>query len=738
MFKSEDPFDQLPVGTQPEPVPCPHFPDTLHAVVWRNWDVVDAQRLAEALEASPQQINNLAASMGLPAQRAIAPEELRRNYMTIIRRNWHLLPYDQLCHLLGWTAPDMAYALNEDDFMWVKLGGYKPKCPRVVYRSPTETQQRHAEHIRRVVREELGDAPSAPFEPPFGFIKRFESEMKNDADRQKTPGLRLAYPYFLRYGDPLFGPGIDDVPDGYLAALSASGVNAIWFQAVLYKLAPWKLAPGLSHGWEERLANLRKLVDRARHYGIDVYLSLNEPRAMPPSFFDKHPDLRGSSETPSRAPISPDVVALCTSVPAVQDFLVGSVEHVFRSVPNLGGAFTITFSENLTNCYSRQYDKDPCARCAQRGPETVNAEVNELIGRGMHAGNPNAKLIVYAWAWPEEWAEGIIARLPKHASVMRVSEWGTPFTRGDRKGTVNEYSISVVGPSDESRNIWNLARKHGHKTIAKIQAANSWELSSVPYIPAIRLVAEHVTNLVEAGVDGLMMGWTLGGSPSPNLEVAAELLKKPRPTIAEAMRSVARHRFGDAAATEIVRAWNLLSDAFLEFPFDIHIAYNGPQSLGPANLLYARPTGFRATMIGLPFDDLDAWRGTYSAQTLQSQFEQLSAKWQQGVDVLERLRHSHPSPSIEDEWRIAEAAGIHFQSAANQVRFVQARQSDPAVASEVLRAEKSLALRLLDLVSRDSRIGFEATNQYGYTRFDLVEKLLNCRHLLNETSSQSR
>jgi len=247
-----------------------------------------------------------------------------------------------------------------------------------------------------------------------------------------------------------------------------------------------------------------------------------------------------------------------------------------------------------------------------------------------------------------------------------------------------------------------------------------------------------VTNLAIAGVDGLMMGWTLGGSPSPNLEVAAELLKKPRPTIPDAMHAVARHRFGDAAAPEIVKSWNLLSDAFLEFPFDIFVVYNGPQSLGPANLLYAQPTGFKATMVSQPFDDLDGWRGPYSVQTFQSQFEKLSAKWRKGVDVLERLRHSHPSPAIEDEWRIAEAAGIHFQSTANQVRYVQARQSDPAVASEMLRAEKSLALRLFSLVSQDSRIGFEATNQYGYTRFDLVEKVLNCRHLLDPMQAQAR
>ena len=60
--------------------------------------------------------------MGLRPPRAITPEQLSRSYITIIRRNWHLLPYDQLLTLLGWTGEKLAYTLREDDFLYVKLG----------------------------------------------------------------------------------------------------------------------------------------------------------------------------------------------------------------------------------------------------------------------------------------------------------------------------------------------------------------------------------------------------------------------------------------------------------------------------------------------------------------------------------------------------------------------------------------------------------------------------------------
>src|SRR5262249_25500290 len=136
---------------------------------------------------------------------------------------------------------------------------------------------------------------------------------------------------------------------------------------VLPALARCSFAPALGERCEERLENLRKLVARARRYGIGVYLYLNEPRAMPLAFFEQHPELRGVTEG--------DFAALCTSTPAVQEFLVEGLASVFRAVPDLAGVFTITASENLTNCWSHGRG-EACPRCRERSPAAVIAEVN--------------------------------------------------------------------------------------------------------------------------------------------------------------------------------------------------------------------------------------------------------------------------------------------------------------------------------------------------------------------------
>ena len=112
----------LPRGSAPKPVPCPHFPDRLHAFVWRNWQLVPARRMAEVVGTSTGDIVRAGRSMGLIGPPPITIEQQRRAALSIIKRNWHLLSYEQLLQLLGWTAEEMAFTLREDDFLFVKLG----------------------------------------------------------------------------------------------------------------------------------------------------------------------------------------------------------------------------------------------------------------------------------------------------------------------------------------------------------------------------------------------------------------------------------------------------------------------------------------------------------------------------------------------------------------------------------------------------------------------------------------
>jgi len=531
----------------------------------------------------------------------------------------------------------------------------------------------------------------------------------------------------------------DPYPDGLLARMARAGVDGVWLQGILQKLAPFPWDPKRSERWEERLRSLKALTERARRHGIGVWLYLNEPRALPNGFFDGRAGLRGVREG--------DYSALCTSSPEVKAWIRESVARVCRAAPHLAGIFTITASENLTSCWSH-HQGTACPRCGPRGPAEVISEVNSLVHAGIQDSGAGAQLIAWDWGWPDEAAQAIIQRLPEGIGLQSVSEWSIPIQRGGVQSMIAEYSLSTVGPGPRALRHWAWARERGLRTIAKVQAACTWELSTVPYVPAVEKTALHALNLRDVGVDGIMLGWTLGGYPSPNLEAVAEAWK-PRAAsdsvsreLESILRRVAARRYGEAHALAVARAWSACSAAFGEFPYHGSLVYNAPLQLGPANLLWAEPTGYRATMVGFPYDDLDSWRAVYPPEVFAGQLERVAAGFERALAGL-RAAVAAPSRELEREMGVMEACGIHFRSVAGQARFILARRESGGARRasrdkmvRILREEIALARRLLELQSRDSRLGFEASNQYSYVGADLAEKILCCRHLLEQLLSE--
>ena len=717
----------LPLGKNPDALDFPHFPTRLQAVVWRNWGLVPVEKLAKVLNSTPAQIEALASDMGLRKDDSLCPLWHERGYITIIRRNWHLLPYGQLLELLGWTPDELAYALKEDDFLWHKLGDLKPKAAPIRYAPLTANEIAQTAALKETISRHFPNHRSA-LDRPFGFLKRYGGNAKTDpSPGDPSRGLRMTYSYSAVYGDPLFDEKLDPYPDGLLADYAAAGVNAVWLQGILYTLTPWLGESKYSQGWRIRLANLKKLCARAKRHGIEVYLYLNEPRSMPGEFFETHADWQGVQS------YSGLTYALCTSKKPVLAALKSGASELFRNVPELGGICAITMSENLTNCWSHHGgSKTPCPLCARRGPAAIIAEVNRALAEGVHGVKPRAGVIAWAWSWPPEWAEEAVALLPEDIQLMCVSETELPTDAMGIKGVVRDYSISKVGPGPLALKLWRKASARGIKIIAKVQLNNTWECSAIPYIPVPGLVERHLRNLEAEGVRDLMLNWTLGGYPGGNLK----LLKQSR-------EKLAVDEYGEAAAPFVLTAWNCFEKAFEEFPLHgTSQLYTAPQNFGPMNLLFRKPTGYAATMIGFPYDHLDAWRGNYYPEDVfEEQFRKLSAGWAGGLEQLKlakKLIVRESMAALADLINVAEAAYCHFRSAYLQIRFIRLREfGEKAAVLNVLDEEIKLAGQLLDVVMRDSRIGYEASNHYYYTASDLKEKILNCEFIKSEITASS-
>ncbi|MGZ8901353.1 MAG: hypothetical protein ACXW3Z_14785 [Limisphaerales bacterium] len=705
--------------------------------------------MAAVLQATPEQIRAIAGSLGLPNQKEISANQQRRSYITIVRRNWHLVPYEQLLLLLDWTPAHMEYMLREDDFLFIKLGSHKPKCENLRYSAPDEKTSARAREIAATIKSTVPDAFIISGEPLFSFLNDLSKPLPADTAQspiriKRGDSPRFCYSYFALYGDSLLEPDLDPYPEPFLQRLASLGVNGVWLQSILQKLAPF---PWISETAaekaerEKRIENLRALAQKAARHGIGIYLYLNEPRTMPQAFFAKHPELKG-------VPVG-NYASLCTSNPDVRKGLTDAVAHIAAAVPDLAGFFTISASENPTNCWSHGNGRN-CPRCSKRSAAEVIAEVNTAFYNGIQQAGSKANLLDWDWGWRDEWVEEIIQRLPEKVALQSVSEWNIPIKRGGIDSIVGEYSISTVGPGPRATRHWSLARQRGLRTIAKIQAGNTWELSAVPYIPAVENVARHVAQLKQLGVDGLMLGWTLGGYPSPNLQIACDISGSPREEtsieeqVQSAMNRVAAQRFGPDISSAVVRAWKSFSTAFSEFPYHIGTVYNAPMQAGPSNLLWASSTGYRSTMVGFPYDDLTAWRQVYPPKVFIEQFRKIADEFDAAIAALKEQTSSNKTNAdfqkvLAQEISVATAASIHFRSTANQARFVELRDQLQKAPEEshvrdeliqVLKSEIDLARQLYRIQSRDSRIGFEATNHYFYIPQDLLEKIVNCEHLL--------
>ena len=714
-------------ATTPALGPYP-FPDRLSAYVWRNWGLVEPSRLAGTVGATEEEIRSVAADLGLGTNVTVAAEWRRKGYITVLRRNWHLLPYEQLLKVLDMTREELDFSLKEDDFLWHKLGLLKPLCEPLSYRPPAAAETAARRRIAAVLREEGLDPAAEDEEPRFAFVRelaapRLPSPVSRSSDSPFD--FRMIFSCFADYVDPLADPEVSSYPEGLLERLSAEGVNAVWLHVVLRTLVKDPKYPEFGEGSERRLANLQKLVDRAARHGVRVYLYLNEPRGLPESFFavPGRADLAGAAWRGRRA--------MCTSHPETRRWVTESVRRVFSTVRGLGGIFTITASENLTNCSTHEIVQKSCPRCAGKPRAEIIGEATAALVEGVARGDPSAEAIVYDWGWPRTEKSAILARLPRrNVRLLTVSERGMPICRGGVAETERDYSISIVGPGDIAREAWRVAREQGFGTVAKVQVNTSWELSPFPCIPAMDLVARQAVNLSREGVTGVMLSWSCGCYPSPNLSVY-ELLRKGETETGPVLDRLAWRLYGDRAPAARA-AWTAFSEGFTNFPFAIGVLYRGPQQWGPANPLYREPTGWKATMVGIPYDDLKSWRADYPAETWIDLMQKTADGFEKGCRLMEGVA----SPR---ELNLYRAEAMHFASSADQARFVLARDRGDADGQRAA-AERELrrARDYWRLVRADSRIGYEPSNHYFYVPRDLLEKVLSCRAVLDGTKGGGR
>lgn len=313
--------------------------------------------------------------------------------------------------------------------------------------------------------------------------------------------------------------------------------------------------------------------------------------------------------------------------------------------------------------------------------------------------------------------------MPQNVIMLSPRETGLPTEIGGIKNKVIDYTVSVKGVSSLPKEQWTHAISRGHEAAAKLQINNSWECSTIPYLPVFQLVEDHISRLKENGVTHLMLSWTLGGYPSPNIKIASQSFFETEG--AEENTDLYKSMFGENADI-IKKASEIFSEAFTEYPFDCLLIYMGPANGGISNPIYLKPTGKAATMTCFAYDDLEQWRSIYPADIFENQFKKMCDRWEDGLKLLE---------GIEDDFSdIARSTYIQLKSAYNQIRFIRIREDikNKDEMKELLNSEIEMASMMYVIMQKNPCIGFEAANHYYYTQGMIMEKAVNCEYIISE------
>jgi len=282
--------------------------------------------------------------------------------------------------------------------------------------------------------------------------------------------------------------------------------------------------------------------------------------------------------------------------------------------------------------------------------------------------------------------------------------------------------------------LFAAAKARGLRTMAKVPVNVTWELPGAPYLPLTDLAAEHAVKLAELGCDGLLLSFTLGGAPSPQLQLYRDL--RAGDTKDAILDRLAKSLYGPAAVESARAAWAAFGEGFRSYPSQVKNLYWGPQQLGAANMLYTEPTGMRSTMVFYPWDDLVHWHWLFKRDNWLALMENVVRGFADGNAAWTRVVASATGPGKELARREAglfKAEELCFRSIVDQSRFIVARDAgDRTGMKECARRELDTAKEFLGLVAADSRLGFESSNQYFYVPQDIREKIVRCAQIVSE------
>ncbi len=334
----------------------------------------------------------------------------------------------------------------------------------------------------------------------------------------------------------------------------------------------------------------------ARQYGLKTFAFLNTRQKFPkdhPVFID-HPDIRGALTWSADGEYT-----ICTEHPLVQRYLSESVEGLFRADPELDGVVLIIGGEGFYHCFMRPYGvakgHTNCPRCEALGPDTVVANLVNLLGAAARRVNPKALAVAWPYSAEHVWS----ADRAQRGFIEKLGPGGAIFTEIEKDEWIEkedgvrkhlwDYSIDLIGPGGRAAEQVAACRAAGVPIFMKSEPELGFEAARLPHVPCLDRWVDRAEALVACGADG---AWVFPAFRPLYGCSAAEINKHfwwdPVPDREVVLQGLAARIAGAQGGPHLRRAWSLVSAAIPCSP-ELPPYYTGPTYTGPAHPMCADP-----------------------------------------------------------------------------------------------------------------------------------------------------
>ncbi|MFH1738239.1 MAG: hypothetical protein ABIH23_04480 [bacterium] len=515
----------------------------------------------------------------------------------------------------------------------------------------------------------------------------------------------------------------------------------------------------------------------ARRHGLKTYCFINtrEKFDKDDPVFQNHPDLRGALTWKADGQY-----VLCTEHPLVRQYLMESVQGIFRDDPELDGLVIIIGGEGFYHCFMRSYGTQKghtnCPRCEALGAETVVSNLCNYLADAIRAENPEAEVIAWPYSAEHVWSadkaqEGFIKKLHAGTAIFTEIEKDEYIEKPDGvKKHLWDYSIDLIGPGERAKKQIEACNEAGISIYMKSEPELSFEAPRLPQIPCLDRWLDRAEALASCGADG---AWVFPAFRPCYGSTAAEINKfvwwDPVPKHEEILRDLAERVAGEKAASCVRSAWKFVSEA-IAFSPELPPYYTGPYYLGPAQPMCADPEAklpqvfygrylFRAEITdseGLAFHPTFFTSPRGDVPVFEKYYRQMEALLKQAADCI-----NEAAPLTPDRYRLtfdAEASPIQWfyrtaRTEANFYESCQLRDRLLAIASqeskspddiaearakyrrwkELLLDEKDNTAKALPVMEADMRLDFyyggDHTFEHGtkmiQAKLDIIDQEIN-------------